>query len=407
MEYLRKPRFINRCDSTINHHAFVSLQYIHAKNVLLTIQSRHLLGKKSWNVYNTENIAKVKRDEAAAAAREANEEQRMQEVDAERRIQILRGLQVDAAPPPLPPPTDEKSDIGLGARDGSGRERKRRRIAGEDDTDRDIRLAQERNVPTPARPETQIHRKKEIDTPLTDSKGHINLFPAETSRAARAPKNPEAESEAATAKQEFEDQYTMRFSNAAGFKQAVGQTPWYQSTPRAESPKSKSKSKEEETAPIPTKDIWGNADPRRKERQKQRTAAGDPLALIQKGVSSLRKVERERKIWAQEQLIDAERNRRQKRRRKDDLEEEDGFRLDHSSSEKYKDSHHHRSHHHHHHHHRSHHHHNQPQPQPQPQNSNSKSTPKSKRPSEPTKTGWQAGRGGRYSNQFAASLDIG
>lgn len=360
---------------------------------LLIKPSRHLLGKKSWNVYNAENIAKVKRDEAAAAAREADEEQRMQEVDAERRIQILRGLHVDAPPPPLPSISDEKSDAGRGARDGSGRDRKRRRIAGEDDTDRDIRLAQERSAPTPARQEIQVHKKRELDTPLTDSKGHINLFPAEGSRAARIPKNAEAEAEAATKKKEFEDQYTMRFSNAAGFKQAVGQTPWYQSTRSVES-------REEETTDVPSKDVWGNEDPRRKDRQKQRMAADDPLALIQKGVSGLRKVESERKKWKEEreqetrELIEAEKRRHKRRRKEDDLAD---FSLDHpTTSPESKDPH--RRHHHH----RSHRHHHRSQTQDPNPNQHSK-----KPQSESTKTGWQAGRGGRYSNQFAACLDVG
>ncbi|CCF31962.1 hypothetical protein CH063_00727, partial [Colletotrichum higginsianum] len=80
----------------------------------------HLLGKKSWNVYNADNIARVRRDEAAAKAKEEAEEQRMQEVDAERRLAILRG----EAPPPLAPveaPEDEPRprdrDSGSGGRE--------------------------------------------------------------------------------------------------------------------------------------------------------------------------------------------------------------------------------------------------------------------------------------------------
>ncbi|KAG9717065.1 hypothetical protein KCU60_g9544, partial [Aureobasidium melanogenum] len=50
----------------------------------------HLLGKKSWNVYNKDNIDRVRRDEAAAQAREQEAERRMDQEDAARRIAILR-----------------------------------------------------------------------------------------------------------------------------------------------------------------------------------------------------------------------------------------------------------------------------------------------------------------------------
>lgn len=305
----------------------------------------------------------------------------MQEADAERRIQILRGLHVDKSSLPTPIINNEGGEKGRLARDAGGRERKRRRVAGEDDTDRDIRLASERSALASARPATQISNKKEIDTPLTDSKGHINLFPAEGSRAARAPKNAEAEAEAIAKKKEFEDQYTMRFSNAAGFKQAVGQAPWYYSARSGED--------DEEAASIPPKDVWGNEDPSRKEREKQRLAADDPLALMQKGVSGLRKVESERKKWKEERERErktVERRPRKKMKREAELED---FSLDQPA--KHISHHRHRHHHHHHHSHKLHDH---PSPSPPP-------------PPPESKTTWQAGRGGRYSDQFAACLDIG
>lgn len=279
---------------------------------------RHLLGKKSWNVYNTDNIEKVKRDEAAAAAREAAEEQRMQEVDAERRIKTLRGLPVE----PLPAADNERhAEDGYS---GSGRERKRRRIAGEDDTDRDIRLAKEADTTQFAKAGTLVKTRTTSDAPLTDHAGHINLFPLENSRR-NGPKNPEAEAETARKKKEVEDQYTMRFSNAAGFKQAVGQKPWYHSLGAvgAES--------QEETA---SKDVWGNEDPRRKEREKGRMAADDPLAAIQRGVTELREVERERKRWKEQknrELIDLYEAGRTRHRRKRSYQGQDdlaGFTLD-------------------------------------------------------------------------------
>ena len=280
----------------------------------------HLLGKKSWNVYNADNIAKVKRDEAAAAAREEAEEQRMQEVDAERRIKILRGLQPDD--PPLL--TEEPKDDAQASRDRPRREHKRRRLAGEDDTDRDIRFAQESNALMPVKAEMQMKSKRSSDAPLTDGKGHINLFPVEGPR--KAPKNAEAEAEKAKKQREFEDQYTMRFSNAAGFKQDVGQTPWYQNIG--------ANGDENGEIEAPSKDVWGNEDPRRKEREKMRIAQDDPLAAIQRGVVGVREVEKEKKKWREEkereirEIERAERRRERKRHRGREEDELENFSLD-------------------------------------------------------------------------------
>ena len=343
------------------------------------------MGKKSWNVYNADNIAKVKRDEAAAAAREEAEEQRMQEVDAERRIQILRGIKAD--PPPPPAEADEEDTKNV--RNGAIRERKRRRIAGEDDTDRDIRFAQENKALTPAKAEMQLKSKKSSDAPITDANGHINLFPVEGSKH-HAPKNAEREAEKAKKQKEFEDQYTMRFSNAAGFKQAVGQKPWYHTTGA-----NRVKDDEIET---PSKDVWGNEDPRRKEREKMRMAADDPLAAIRQGVAGVRDVERERKKWKVEKdqeirdLEEADRHRRRKRRRREE-DQLDRFSLDtptrdddsrlhrRSENKSSSHSHHHRSRSHEHSQHRSHHH-------------RHKSMKENQRPA------WEAGPNGRYSSQF-------
>ncbi|MCJ1284603.1 hypothetical protein MMC26_003937 [Xylographa opegraphella] len=284
----------------------------------------HLLGKKSWNVYNTANVEKVKADEAAAAAREAAEEQRMQEVDAERRIQVLRGLQLV---PLASAPERTQTHIERTERTGvSGRDRKRRRIDGENDTERDIRYAKENQSLASSDESRHLERYKPSDAPLTDRAGHINLFPAEGSRRG-GPKNPEAEAEAAAKKKEYEDQYTMRFSNAAGFKQAIGAKPWYHSGLEAE---------KEEGVESVGKDVWGNEDPRRKERQKMRIVADDPLAAIQKGVKELRQVERQKRVWIEEQkreikaMEKAERRMRRKSRGEGGGSVLDGFSLDES-----------------------------------------------------------------------------
>jgi len=282
--------------------------------------SSHLLGKKSWNVYNADNIAKVKQDEAAAAALEAAEEQRMQEVDAERRIQILRGIRPEEIPA-VPQATADTR-----ARDEPRRDRERRRIAGEDDTDRDLRLAREHHETASRSTQALTKPGKNSDAPLTDHQGHINLFPAEGSKH-HALKNAEAEAEAAKKKKEYEDQYTMRFSSAAGFKQLVGQKPWYSSISAA-----KDGEDVEETV---SRDVWGNEDPRRKEREKMRLVSDDPMAVIQKGVSELQQVERERRRWKEERdrelrvMVKAKKRQEgRKRRRTNDVDKLEGFSLD-------------------------------------------------------------------------------
>lgn len=245
----------------------------------------------------------------------------MQEVDAERRIQILRGLKAEAPPAPV----EERAEAGRDRIGVPGRERKRRRIAGEDDTDRDIRFAQEDNALVPAKAEMQLKSKKSSDAPITDTNGHINLFPAESSKR-HAPKNAEVEAEKAKKQKEYADQYTMRFSNAAGFKQAIGQKPWYQ-TMGADGEK-------DGASETVSKDVWGNEDPRRKERETMRIAADDPLAAIQRGVAGVREVEREREKWKHEkdremrEIEEAERRRRKRKKRSSKDDELESFSLD-------------------------------------------------------------------------------
>lgn len=158
--------------------------------------------------------------------------------------------------------------------------------------------------------------------PILDKAGHINLFPA---TSAKTEKNIEAEAEAARKKRSYEDQYTMRFSNAAGFKETIGQKPWYSST------------EQDVTAPgsMPEKDVWGNEDPRRKERTQARMSANDPLAAIKRGVRQLKTTEQERKRWNDEKRREIEilkseeaRQSSHRRRRSPSVNSLDGFKLD-------------------------------------------------------------------------------
>ncbi|EEP82377.1 conserved hypothetical protein [Uncinocarpus reesii 1704] len=276
----------------------------------------HLLGKKSWNVYNKDNIARVRRDEALAKAREDERDQRLQEIDAERRIELLRDQR------PSSPPSQHNSLSDARAKSlTEGRHRKRRRLAGEDDTDRDIRFAKEDALSRTDAGHGGPLRKPTSDAPLTDASGHISLFP---SRAARSDKNEEVEAEAAKKRREYEDQYTMRFSNAAGYRQKVD-APWYSSSTQELGAGAQN---------APSKDVWGNEDPRRREREKVRVEANDPLAAMKKGVRQLREVEKEKREWEEERkreleaLKREEKESRRRRRRSQSHDNLDEFKLD-------------------------------------------------------------------------------
>ena len=242
----------------------------------------------------------------------------MQEVDADRRLQLLRGERLD------PLPLEEQHDTSHKRKreDGSAH-RKKRRLAGEDDTDRDMRLARE----AAAVPIANAGKAKGHDAPLVDHRGHISLFPEEHRPAE---KNPEAESETAKKKREFEDQYTMRFSNAAGFKKTLDD-PWYSATTSSDAA----------LRNVPGRDVWGNEDPSRKDREQKRLDSSDPLAAIKMGVKKLRQADRHRVEWMEERERDlkeveemARENRRWKLRKRDDSDSLEGFSLEAGYEEK-------------------------------------------------------------------------
>ena len=307
----------------------------------------HLLPKKSWNVYNTDNIARVKRDEAAAAARVEAEEQRMQEEDAARRIAILRG---ESPLPVVPTPSDAAGREGEGGKDerskeggkenerGDVREKKRRKLRGEDDTEMEMRYAATDNHKSRESNELKVLKSKEGDVDMLDKKGHINLFTEEEKAVLKAAgkrsgKNAEVEKEQKRKERELEDQYTMRFSNAAGFKEKVGERPWYFDGGNGRGVDEGV----EEKAVVVGKDVWGNEDPRRREREKGRVEKDDPLAAIKRGVAGVRKVEKERDRWRREREAEVgesgddeerRRERRRKRRRAREATELVHFSLD-------------------------------------------------------------------------------
>ncbi len=278
---------------------------------------RHLLGKKSWNVYNTDNIARVRRDEAEARKRDAEQEKRARDNEADDRLDQLR--------------TQKEGGIS----------RKRRRLDGEDDTDRDIRLAEI------AHSENQIKLFDPatlLDPSQSSSKAHQGT---QDSRRTKITSDPEG----------------VRLTDAAG-RGDNGLKPWYNSAAPIGADADKGMSK----------DVWGNDDPRRIMREQQRLDKTDPLAAMKRGVKQLRESEARRKDWIDQRERDlhevellARKARREKRHRREDgysseKESLDNFNLDdgysggHSDKAKEPPDRRHRHRHRHHRHHRHHHH---------------------------------------------------
>jgi len=289
----------------------------------------HLLPKKSWNVYNPTAIARVRQDEADAQAREEAAEQRMQEQDAERRIALLRGEKL----PALPEPDAEEEHTGKRRREhGEGKERKRRKLRGEDETDMEMRFAREDvEAARMARERVRGGRKgrREGSPELVDGEGHIQLFskPRERDGRKEGGKNAEAEVEKARKRQRENDKVTNRFSNAAGYGKGV-QKPWYAAGEQGKPAVL--------LADVQEKDVWGNEDPRRKEREQNRISSSDPFAAMQMAQRQLKQSERERERWKVEKEKELselkredDRRRKRRRRREDGSEDElDGFSLD-------------------------------------------------------------------------------
>lgn len=149
------------------------------------------------------------------------------------------------------------------------------------------------------RVKTMQLRKPDNDAPLQDTAGHINLFPIDVKEVMKREKNAEAEKEKKKKQRELEDQYTMRFSNAAG-RGGVEQ-PWYMSGKR-QSPEDTGSAPGEaaQQADYNNKDVWGNEDPRRKEREKSRIKSSDPLAFMQMAQVQLKRSKDDRKKWIEE-----------------------------------------------------------------------------------------------------------
>lgn len=231
----------------------------------------------------------------------------MQEEDSKRRLAILRGE--------VPPPIAESdiatcdSEFPRGADARPHKERKTRKLPGEDVTDFELRVAKDQ-----ISKDTSLQvAKSSSSAPLIGHDGHIDLLGDEKARR-HSEKNEEAERETAKRKREYEDQFTMRLSNAAG-RNAV-KDPWYTATGELST-----------KSDPPAKDVWGNEDPRRRERDARRMVSNDPLAMMKTGAAKVREVNKARRAAQKEReeelrKLKKEELRRERHERREERREE-------------------------------------------------------------------------------------
>jgi hypothetical protein len=223
----------------------------------------------------------------------------------------------------------------------SGRPRKKRKRFGEDDTDFEMRLARERSGMTAQASLGTSDVRKSTDVQVVGPDGHISLFDAP---APPRESNDDAEKEKSRKKREVEDQYRMRFTNAAerDGKGLMDGGPWYVKSEVARSAEEAEGQKEEveDDFDAPTTDAFGRDDPGRKAREVARISSNDPLAMMKRGAAKVREVKAERKKFAEEKAREVEElkmegRRREKRRQRhkgrgrlDDVDNLEGFSLD-------------------------------------------------------------------------------
>lgn len=251
----------------------------------------------------------------------------MQDADAARRLAILRG---EEPPPPLPDaeppadPSDKKYTRRDRDRDGNWSGVRKRKRAGEDDTDFEMRVARER-AEEGARVARELGageaegsgRKERDDVDIVDSRGHIDLVGAPPRDAG-----------------EHEDK-----KRGAAERHAIGalkgefaDDPWYADAKRrrvtttttadfstALVPAAAAITMEgrlaERGMEAPTKNVWGKDDPKRRGRETARLDANDPLAAMKSGAKKVRDIAKERRRDDEERARELEQLRKDERRR--------------------------------------------------------------------------------------------
>jgi hypothetical protein len=244
------------------------------------------LPKKSWNVYSAENRARVARDKALAEATARDAERERKDRDSEATIGLLRDRAHSIADESRSKLSEQDKlllEATKNLRDSTRENRKRKRLPGEDDTDRDLRYAKERGdgLSNTDKAVVRLRPSKEADAaaPITDRRGNINLFPETRPEVAKHARQSEQDKERGKRKAE-EENYGMHLKDAWGRKDTKGA--WYLD-------------KDGAVKDAEGRDVWGNEDAHRHERQTQRVNSSDPLAFMNKAQKQLKEVQRDRK----------------------------------------------------------------------------------------------------------------
>ena len=139
--------------------------------------------------------------------------------------------------------------------------------------------------------------KGDTDAPLVDERGHIDLFPSSRSKSSNFESGSKTADEEARKREdvekrrrEYERDYTVKFSDAAGYNSRPDSKAWYETG----------------EAKGGGRDVFGREDPKAVEREMKRVDANDPLAAMKRGARMVRVVKEERKRWEGERMKEVE-----------------------------------------------------------------------------------------------------